>query len=586
MSDIRSNDQLDAEVIRLDQARDARKVSPPGQPMPNARRFLAAEYDDPDQQLLIHQGGQFYVWDGTCWPTIEDPILRSRLYRWFEKRIYLDDTRKLPVEKPFAPTVRKVADLMDALRAVTIVATGIPTPAWLTMTPEDPPADELIACENGIIHWPSRTLHRHTPRFYAHHSVPFAFDANAPRPERWLRFLNELWADDDSAIQTLQELFGYLVSGDTRQQKMFMLVGPKRGGKGTIGRVLTRMLGRHNVAGPTLATLGTNFGLQDLIAKPVAIISDARLGSKSDASVITERMLSVSGEDLQNVDRKYLPPWSGQLPTRFVVLTNELPRLADSSGALASRFIVLMLKASFYNRENPALTDELCAELPGIFNWSLEGLERLRTRGRFQQPQTSRDAVRQMEDLASPVGAFIRDRCALGPALTVEIGMVYQAYRSWCDEHGHKRVNTQVFGRDLRAVRPELSVRQLGADRARAYVGIALAHPRDHGDEDHDHDGDDHDHAPQAPQSPFTRESREYPSNSGTSSPNSRDSRVTEHCSDGADDDDHHDQDHDDRCAHCGNAGDLIEVHASDGCRRLHRGCIDEWRSRTTETIL
>ena len=69
---------------------------------------------------------------------------------------------------------------------------------------------------------------------------------------------------------------------------MFLFVGPKRGGKGTIARVLTSMVGRHNVAGPTLASLGTNFGLQDLIGKPVAVISDARIGSKSDASLIAE----------------------------------------------------------------------------------------------------------------------------------------------------------------------------------------------------------------------------------------------------------------------------------------------------------
>lgn len=44
------------------------------------------------------------------------------------------------------------------------------------------------------------------------------------------------------AANSLQEMFGYLLSGDTSAQKMFMLVGPKRGGKGTIGRVL------HSVA--------------------------------------------------------------------------------------------------------------------------------------------------------------------------------------------------------------------------------------------------------------------------------------------------------------------------------------------------
>ena len=141
-------------------------------------------------------------------------------------------------------------------------------------------------------------------------------------------------------------------------------------------------------------------------------------------------------EDLQNVDRKYLAPWSGYLPTRFVILTNELPRFTDSSGALASRFVVLMLDKSFYGRENPALTEELCAEPPGIFNWALDGLQRLRARGRFKQPDTSEDAIREMEDLASPVGAFLRDRCRVGADLKVETDTLYKAYRQWCLDTG------------------------------------------------------------------------------------------------------------------------------------------------------
>ena len=97
--------------------------------------------------------------------------------------------------------------------------------------------------------------------------------------------------------------------------------------------------------------------------------------------------MSVSGEDSLTIDRKYREPWTGRLPTRLVVMTNELPRLTDSSGALASRFIVFVLTKSFYGRENFELTDELLAETPAIFNWALEGLDRLNARGRFVNPR-------------------------------------------------------------------------------------------------------------------------------------------------------------------------------------------------------
>jgi putative DNA primase/helicase len=471
-----SENQLDAIALATDRDRDL-EASPPGQPMPNVRRFIAARYHHADHPLLVHQGGQFYVWDGRCWPAIEDSMLRSQLYRWFEPKFYIDDTTKHPTKRAFAPTMRKTADLFDALRAITIIETTKPVPSWFGA--EALPADELIACNNGLIHWPTRTLHKHSPRFYVHHAVPFAFDPKAAQPTRWLAFLNELWGDDVESIACLQEMFGYLLSGDTSQQKMFMLVGPKRGGKGTIGRVLTRLLGKHNVAGPTLSSLGTNFGLQDLIAKPVAIVSDARLGGRADHGLITERLLSISGEDLQNVDRKFREPWSGQLPTRFCIFTNELPRLSDSSGALASRFIVLLLQRSFYGVENPGLTDELCAELPGIFLWALDGLQRLRACGRFKPPASSQEAIQQLEDLASPVGAFLRERCTVRPDLNVEIADLYRAYRAWCEDAGRQAVNEQLFGRDLRAARPEIRVRQLGTARNRHYVGIGLGHSRD-----------------------------------------------------------------------------------------------------------
>ena len=112
------------------------------------------------------------------------------------------------------------------------------------------------------------------------------------------------------------------------------------------------------MAGPTLSSLAQNFGLAPLIGKPLAIISDARLGGRADVQVVVERLLSITGEDWLSIDRKFLPAWNGQLPTRFVILTNELPKLGDASGAIASRFIVLRLIQSFYGQEDQSLTAE------------------------------------------------------------------------------------------------------------------------------------------------------------------------------------------------------------------------------------
>jgi putative DNA primase/helicase len=61
------------------------------------------------------------------------------------------------------------------------------------------------------------------------------------------------------------------------------------------------------------------------------------------------------------------------LRVRFLIISNELPKITDSSGALASRFVLVRLTESFEKREDPLLHDKLLPELPGILNWALEG---------------------------------------------------------------------------------------------------------------------------------------------------------------------------------------------------------------------
>lgn len=451
----------------------ARVVPPPTQPMAVARALVADLYTHAAGPVLRAHRGDFFKWNGTYWPMVETRDVRAAAYSWLEPAVYAGPKG---ISVPFDPTRRKIDDVVDALRAIVLVESAAEPPTWLDGR-SDPPSGDIVSVANGLLHIPTRTLVPHAPTFFNRHSLSFEYVTSAPPPRRFLGFLHELWPDDDSSIDSLQEVFGYFLGGDTRQQKIMLLVGPKRAGKGTIGRVLTGLLGPHNVAAPTLASLSTNFGLSPLIGKPLAIVSDARLSSKADSAIVVERLLSVSGEDSLTIDRKYRDAWTGRLPTRFLVMTNELPRLTDSSGALASRFVVFVLTRSFYGKENPGLTDELLTEAPGIFNWALAGLDRLVERGFFVSPESGAEAVRQLEDLSSPVSAFIRDECTVG-AHHVEVDELWAAWRRWC-EHDNRHPGTRaVFGRDLRSAAPTIKrvrVRGDGAEgRTYVYEGLGL----------------------------------------------------------------------------------------------------------------
>jgi putative DNA primase/helicase len=468
-----------------------RVVPPPNDPAAIARQFVADRYRDIGGVLALrHHRGAFHRFVGDHWPEDDEDRLRSELWPWLEEAVYEREGELVP----FRPTPYRVANVLAALKAMGHLERTVQPPAWICdIEPSDPDGERsLVPLANGLLDLASRQLRPHSPEFFCGYVLPFAFDPDAPPPARWLRFLDDLWGDDEESKATLAEWFGYVLSGDTSQQKMLLAVGPKRSGKGTTARVLTGLLGVHNAAGPTLASLTQNFGLQPLIGKPLAIISDARLGKRMDATVAVERLLSISGEDTITIDRKYRDPFTGKLPTRIMVLTNELPRFTDASGALASRFVLVTMRESFYGRENPQLTDELLADSSAIFNWALAGLDRLRERGYFAIPEAAREALRHLEDLASPVGAFVRERCELGSAYSATTDELWTAWKEWCIEEGAHHSTKAVFARDLRSSVADLAPVRFrnGETRRSAYRGIKLAQQSsgplttpDHGDD-------------------------------------------------------------------------------------------------------
>jgi putative DNA primase/helicase len=84
------------------------------------------------------------------------------------------------------------------------------------------------------------------------------------------------------------------------------------------------------------------------------------------------------------------------------------------------------------------------------------------------------NAIRDLEDLSSPVGAFVRERCVVAPGARTWITEIYEAWRTWCEQEGRSAVTTrQTFGRDLMAAVPGL-VTRLGTGGYRFYQGIAL----------------------------------------------------------------------------------------------------------------
>ena len=449
-------------------------LPPPAQPLDVAQETMRLVFTDGEgRRLLAHWRGGFYLWSAGQWDEILDRQMRVIMYD------FLGSARTMAEKQqrvPWNPTTRRVSDVINALAAVCAIPDTVDDGTYINREahrgaplPTVGLTREFIPTASGLLDPISRNMKALDPGYFNLSAVPvYALqwqEARLGAPRSWLSFLRDLWPDDPASIRLLQEMFGYLLSGETRRQKAFLLVGPPRSGKGTIARILSMLMGKRNVAGPTLASIGQNFGLSSLIGKSLAVISDARFRGR-DADQVIERLLSITGEDRIDIDRKHREIWTGQLGTRFLLISNELPYLADASGAIATRFAVLILRNSWLGHEDETLTDRLAAELPQILHWALDGLDRLQEQGRFTEPDGSREASEQLAELTSREAAFIKDFCVIDPTRETTTKVIFAAWKMWCQENGHQPGQVQQLGNRL-----DSAVSSLGGNLGRAKRG-------------------------------------------------------------------------------------------------------------------
>jgi putative DNA primase/helicase len=261
---------------------------------------------------------------------------------------------------------------------------------------------------------------------------------------------------------------------------MLLVVGPKRSGKGPIIEVLTNLVGEINTVATSLDALSGQFSLDNWPGKTVAIIADARdPDAKLNNTEIVERLLTLSGGDTVRVNQKYMRAESMKLNVRIVIFTNEIPKFYDSSEAISSRFVILKMTNSFFGSEDTTLRDKLRGEMPAILHWAMEGWRRLQSQRDFTMPVSAREIVEEMQDLTSPVGSFVRQKCQVGADYTTLSSELYEAWVEFCKSTGQNHPGTlPMFAKKLRAAVPSILRERPrtdgGGDRPRSYRGIRL----------------------------------------------------------------------------------------------------------------
>ncbi|MCX7013886.1 MAG: phage/plasmid primase, P4 family [Candidatus Sumerlaeota bacterium] len=363
----------------------------------------------------------------------------------FDGRVYVErDLHQLESRAiTMAGTSARRSNLADAMRLLENLT-------WQSSAFFDEPQTDgaiLIACQNGMLNVAMSDLLAHDPRFRCRNLLPVTYDATATYP-RFQRFLIEVLPDDPAARELLQEWFGYSLIPDSSQEKAVVYIGEGGNGKGRVVRIQENLLGRVNVAGVALSALRSDrtFPTAALQGKLLNVLPEMELAHDIDEGWVKSL---ISGDTVE-VERKGRDPFTMRNVARFVFATNNPPHINDRSNGVWRRLIPIRFPREFDEQEQDRNLDEkLLAELPGILNWSLEGLRRLSARGHFDLSDRIKAELEAYRRECNPLQAWREERLVDRPGARIPGETVYTDYRAWCNESGHEAMSRNRMTREL-----------------------------------------------------------------------------------------------------------------------------------------
>ena len=319
-------------------------------------------------------------------------------------------------------------------------------------------AGNVLNLRNGTLDLDAITLRPHCKNDHMTYCLGYDYDPDATCP-RYEQFLSEVlvkeeqtedgrWVTDFELCGLYQELKGYSLTNDTKFEVMTWLAGEGGNGKSVEIATTQKLLGPL-CASIDFQTIGMpgNYDLSDIPGRRVIFSTESERGGK-----VAEGYLKriVSGERI-----KARPIYGSQFEFNSVSKVwwamNDKPIIRDTGNSIWRRLKLIPFNRTFTDQDkDPELGAKLEAEQSGILNFALDGLRRLRLRGKLPEAAAVTKAIAEYRHETNAVAQWRDERTVSLNAPVTLSSELHTDYREWCGKNGREAFNNTNFGKELK----------------------------------------------------------------------------------------------------------------------------------------
>lgn len=330
----------------------------------------------------------------------------------------------------------------------------------------------VLNCKNGMADLKSGTLMPHDRLAFITKITRCGYNADAPEPLMWKRFLNDIFSGDLDLIRYIQKAVGYSLTGSTSEQCAFFLFGTGRNGKSTFLEIIRCILGDY----------ATNIQPQTIMVKPnsgnapnsdIARLKGARFVTSvepNEGMRIDEGLLKqLTGDDVVTARKLFAEEFEFKPEFKLWMATNHKPIIRGTDTGIWRRIHLIPFKAQIpENQVDRNLKYKLAKELEGILRWAVDGCRMWQSEG-LAMPKAILDAVREYRHEMDVISAFTDNCCIVGEG-EVKASQLYAAYSRWADENNEYKMSNTKFGTEMQ----KRCERVKKSDGCLYYKGVSL----------------------------------------------------------------------------------------------------------------
>ena len=317
------------------------------------------------------------------------------------------------------------------------------------MTEEKELSDaRYIGFNNGVYDVVDDTLNAFSPEYVITNKIPWDYKPDA-YSELADSTLNKLACGDAAIRALLEECIGYCFYRANTFNKAFILTGDKSNGKSTFLKVLTVLLGEHNVASLDLKNLGDRFSKASLFGKLANIGDDISDEFVPDASLFKK----ITDGGRIKVEKKGQDPFEFNPYVKLIFSANDIPRIRDKTGAVLRRLVIIPFNARFSESDadyNPNIKSDLTQDtsIEYLIMLGCQGLKRLLATQKFTISQKVEEERQAYNIENNPILAFIEEVGKEG-IVNEPTNEVYKRYQVFCAENNYQPTSNIVFSKSI-----------------------------------------------------------------------------------------------------------------------------------------